>query len=295
MARTPKTPPAPAPEPKKTAAPPKSANALVPWEEQLARDAEIAATAEANAGGGQFFSFKAGQLSFNGTPVPNNQMAVVIVDTVFENVFYEGEYNPAVIMPPTCFAFGREELTLAPHETVVERKQDQHNNCQGCPMNGWGTADKGRGKACRNTRRLGVIPAGDFSGAHGKFVAFDDEEQFAKAPVGFMKLPVTSVKGYANFVKQVAVTLKRPPHGIFARVSVTPDAQTQFKVVFEPLGLVPNHLMQTVMNRRQETMAIIAQPYNLDVEAEAPASAGRGRASPVPNKRPPVKGGKKKY
>ena len=103
-----------------------SSNALIPWEEQLARDAEVAVAMEANTGGGQFFSVKGGVLAFNDAPLPGNQMAVVILDSILENVFYEGEYDPSTPMAPTCFAFSRDELTMGPHQTVIDHKQDQH-------------------------------------------------------------------------------------------------------------------------------------------------------------------------
>ena len=63
-----------------------ASKALVPWDEQLARDAEIAAELERNAGGGSFFSVRGGMLTFNDAPVPNNTMGVIIVDGIFENV-----------------------------------------------------------------------------------------------------------------------------------------------------------------------------------------------------------------
>ncbi len=276
--------------------PKKGANALIPWDEQMARDAETAAAMEANTGGGNFFSFKGGILSFNGAALPNNQMGVVVLDHIFENVFYEGEYDPTQVSPPTCFALGRDELTLAPHEVVVAHGSDQHGNCQGCPMNAWGTADKGRGKACRNTRRLAVIPAGELDEA-GRFKPYTEEEHFEKAPIGYMKLPVTSVKGWATIVKQVAGALKRPPHGIFMKVRVVPDAQTQFKVNFEPISKAPDSIMPAIMARREEVMATIAFPYSMDRdETPAPAKGAAKGKAPAKNVRPEVKkAGAKRY
>lgn len=278
MARAPKTPTT-------------TSTAIVPWDERLAQEAEIAAGMEANSGGGQFFSFRGGMMSFNDAPVPGNQLAVVILDSVLENVFYEGAYDPDTPMPPTCFAFGRDEATIAPHQTVFDHEQAQHDQCKGCPMNEWGTADKGRGKACRNTRRLGVIQAGEID-ERGQFKPFTDPEHFEKAGVGYMKLPVTSVKGYATFVKQVAGALRRPPYGIFTKIRLIPDAKTQIKVLFEPISKVPDALMSAIVARHEEVMSVIEFPYSLDVEerqepAKKPAARG---AKPVPaTSRPPVK------
>ena len=150
--------------PKKTTTEASTGTALVKWEEELAKQAEVAAGMEANVGGGQFFSMQGGQLKFNDNPVPGNQMAVIILDHILENVFYDGDFDPNNPQPPTCFAFGRSDDDMAPHETVVAEGQAQNETCNGCPFNQWGSADKGRGKACRNTRRLAMIPAGTLDG-----------------------------------------------------------------------------------------------------------------------------------
>lgn len=270
----------------------KPGTAVANWDEQMARDAEVAAAMEANAGGGQFFSVKGGVLTFGDIAVPNNTMGVIIVDSILENVFFADEYDPENPAPPVCFAFSREESEMAPHETVVAHDQAQNDQCAGCPMNAWGTADKGRGKACRNTRRLAMIPAGEFD-EKGNFKAFTDAEHFEKAPIGFMKLPVTSVKGYASYVKQISAALKRPPYGVFTKVKVVPDAKTQFKVDVTPIDKVPAFLSEAINARRAEAALSIDQPYNLDGESEGggrPEVKGRAaRPSPVA-KRPPVKG-----
>jgi hypothetical protein len=260
--------------------------ALAKWDEELAKQAEIAAGMEASAGGGQFFSTRGGQLSWQDAPLPNNEMAVIILDTIFENVFYEGRYDPDTPQSPTCFAFAREEGDLEPHIIVKDAGQAQSlEGCKNCEHNEWGSAETGRGKACRNTRRLAMVPAGQFN-RNGDFELFDEEDHYATTTVGFMKLPVTSVKGYANFVRQVAGALKRPPFGVIARVAVVPDAKTQFKVTFEVIDKVPDELMGVIMERREEVMATIDFPYQRgDEEREQPRRsraakkpAGRGTA-----------------
>ena len=271
-----------------------TSTAVTKWEEELAKQADVASAMEANAGGGQFFSLKSGILSWQDAPLPGNQMAVIIVDGILENVFYEGEYDPDTPQGPTCFAFGREEKTIEPHELVVEAGNAQADQCHGCPMNEWGTADKGKGKACRNSRRLAMIPAGNFDAA-GKFVMFDDADHFASTPIAVLKLPVTSVKGYAGFVKQVAGALRRPPHGIITRVKVVPDPKSQFKVLFEPIMNVPDEYMSIVMQRHEEGKSTIDFPYQpFDAEA-APAPKAKSRAAQRPpvKSKPAAKGGRK--
>ena len=259
--------------------------ALVKWDEELAKQAEVAAGMEANTGGGQFFSTKGGILSWQDAPLPGNQMAVVILDSVLENVFYEGRYDPDVPQGPTCFAFGRDEKELAPHKIVIEAGNEQcgaSGLCAGCPMNEFGTAEVGKGKACRNTRRLGMIPAGTFNAA-GKFELNEDLEHYENTAVGFMKLPVTSVKGYASFVKQVAGALRRPPFGIVTKVKIVPDPKSQFKVVFEPIMNLPDELMGAIMKRHEEAKSVIDFPYQpADEEKAPPPKRGGSRAAQKP-------------
>lgn len=264
-----------------------SSTAVAKWDEELARQAAVAAATEESTATGQFFSLKSGVLSFNDAPLPNNEMAVVILDGILENVFYEGKYDSDNPQGPTCFAFGREEKTMEPHKIVIENGNSQagaSGQCAGCEMNEWGSADTGRGKACRNTRRLAMIPAGTFE--NGKFKAFTDEEQFENAGIAYMKLPVTSVKGYAAFVKQIAGALKRPPHAVFTKVSVRPDPSSQFKVVFEPLASISDDLLGIIMQRHEEAVASIDFPYTPFEEQERPAPKRGAKAAP------PARGGK---
>jgi len=258
--------------------------ALVKWDEELAKQAEIAAGMEANTGGGQFFSTKGGILSWQDAPLPGNQMAVIVLDSILENVYYEGRYDPDGPQGPICFAFGRDEKTMQPHQIVIETGNQQcgaSGQCAGCEMNEFGSAETGRGKACRNTRRLAMIPAGTFNAA-GKLELIEDEEHYETTAVGFMKLPVTSVKGYASFVKQVAGALRRPPFGIVTKVKVVPDPKSQFKVVFEPIMNVPDELMGAIMKRHEEAKSTIDFPYQPNDEENAPPKRGsRAAQKPV--------------
>ena len=261
---------------------PKPGTAMVNWDEELAKQAQIAAGMESNMGGGQFFGLKSGILTWNDAPMPHNKMAVVIVDHVLENVFFEGQFDPDVVVPPTCFAFGRDEKTMRPHEAVVEAKQQMcgmSGLCQGCEMNEYGTAQTGRGKACRNTRRLAMIPAG-LTTKQGEIELFEDVDHYKSAELGFMKLPVTSTRGYATYVKQLATALKRPPHGVITLVKVIPDPQSQFRVTFELLEPLANELIGVAMERNAATKELIEFPYSLEMREQKPkGKPARGAAA----------------
>ena len=80
----------------------KKKNEVMKWDDELAKMAQVAADMEETVTG-QFFSLKGGILSWNDAPVPNNEMAVIILDSILENVFYEGAYDPENIQGPFGF------------------------------------------------------------------------------------------------------------------------------------------------------------------------------------------------
>lgn len=250
------------------------------WEKELAEQAQAAVEQEKNTVGGQFFSTRGG-LSFGGQTLPNNEAAVIILDGIMENVFYEGFFDANNPASPACFAFGRDEQTMAPHDLAAKKQCEQ---CKDCAKNAWKSAVKqdgsqGKGKACRNTRRLALIIAGNF--LNGQFQQVNDPEHFQNAKIAYLKLPVTSVKAYAGYVKSVGgMTPPRPPHAVFTRIKWMPDPVNQFAIQFEPLAIVPNSLMQTVMDRHNEAMGEIDFPYQPSVEPAIPAATGKKTATP---------------
>jgi len=232
------------------------------WDEELAKQAQAAAAMEESTATGQFFGLKAGVLTFNDSPLPGNQMAAIILDSVLENVFFAGAFDPDVPQTPVCFAFGRDEKELAPHVNVdtEEGFERQCESCHDCEKNKFGSAETGRGKACRNTRRLAIISGGTLNPKTDEFT-MTELDAIESATVGFMKLPVMSVKGYAAYVKNLAGALKKPPLAMFTKISVVPDPKSQFRVLFEALEPVPDEYLTAILARVNEAKESIEQPY----------------------------------
>lgn len=250
---------------------------VLDWQKEMEQQAEIAAaTQRSSGGGGAFFSLQGGILQYEGNPMPGNRMAVIILADILENSWYEDAYDPSTPASPKCFAFNRDEGELEPHEAVDKDPYFERQNatCDGCIRNEWGSAEVGRGKACKNVQRLAMIPAGVYkSEGKGRNVTFnlelyDEAEHFEKAQVAFMKLPVMSVKEYSRFVKQVSADLRRPPHGVIVDVWLEPDPKSQFKVCFELIQEVPDEFMPIVMKRHKAEQASIGFPYQPPLEAE---------------------------
>ncbi|MBU6231495.1 hypothetical protein KGP36_02400 [Patescibacteria group bacterium] len=263
-----------------------ASTALVPWDEELASAAQSAAAMQQSSGGAQFFSTRSGILSFDGAPFEDNQMATVVVAERLENVYYGGEYDENNKTSPLCFAFGTDPATMAPHQVCVDAGTAQAESCKVCPHNQWGTAAKGKGKACRNTQRLALIPAGDMA-ADGR-VELTDPETMREAAIAYLKLPVTSVKGWGAYVRQLNATLHRPPYAVVTRVKLTPHPKNQFQVLFSTVEKLAEEYRDTVTQRHNEAEELIEfpyQPWSEPVEAAEPAPAPEPRRGNLPVQR----------
>jgi hypothetical protein len=199
---------------------------------------------------GQFFSTKSGILSFNKIPLTNNEMDVVITAQVFENVFYTEKFSAERISSPTCYAFGvGTDEGMAPHKLAHKA---QHPTCHGCHNNAWGSdPGGGRGKACKNLRRLCLIPAGNAV----------DAEAINKATAGFLRVPVTSTKPWAEYVRELSLK-GRTPLTVVTKIKLVPDPKTMHALQFSFVRPVDDRSVQeALVNRHSFDLLDIVTPY----------------------------------
>lgn len=223
------------------------------WDEQLAALAQEVAADEIV--GGNTISVKAGCLTFKGEMLPGNKLTCVIVAGVKENAYYEDAYDPENPKSPVCFAFAdNEEGVMRPHPMSTK---PQCENCAACPKNKFGSADRGRGKACKNIRRLGMIAEGDLK----------DETTVEAAEFAQLKLPVTSVNNYKLFVNTLANTLRRPTLAVLTEIGTTPDPKHQFHITFKAKApLEGGPVIGALLARRERMIAELARPYEPNPE-----------------------------
>lgn len=256
--------------------------ALAVYDEELAALAEQAAGQEANTGGGQTFSFKNGKLTLGDMHFENDEVPLIILDSVLENVYYTKGFDPDNLSSPDCYAFGRDEKTMAPHE---EAEDPQSDACASCDWNKFGSAAVGRGKACRNRRRLACLIAGTFD-AQGNFEAFGADE-LQRQPIVFANIPPTAITGFGTYVKSIAATHKLPPLGVVTHLKVEPDDKTMIAVSFSLVQPADRELFPTTKRRREEALPLLERAYPKNSEREqtaaprraaAPQRGGRGAA-----------------
>lgn len=247
--------------------------ALALYDEEFAAIAAQTAEQEATTGGGQKFSTQGGVLSFGGNPIPGNEVAVIVLDSVLLNTYYDQAFASDERNSPACYAIGRDEKTIAPDpEQVAEPVSD---GCASCPHNQFGSADKGRGKMCANRRRLAVIPAGELAD-DGSFAANTDPDHYESGEVGYAELSPTALKGYATWAKGLAAS-RKPLFTVFAKMSLVPE-KSYHKLTFTTLEPVPAELLPAVFERYKREKELIAFPFPKAESGAEPVPQARGRA-----------------
>lgn len=221
---------------------------LVKWDEEMAKYATAAAAVE--TAGGQFISIRGAQMSFNGNDIPGNKLEVVALASAFENQYYGNKkFDPDNPSSPICYAFGDKVKGMAPHDAAPQK---QNATCEGCKRNDFGTADQGKGKACKNVKRLALIMA----------EGLDDPKAIEEASVAYLKVPVTSVKAWGGYVKTVAETTKRPPFAVVTEIKVIPDKKTQLKVQFRLVEKIATAAsFEALLKRHQDATKTIGFAY----------------------------------
>lgn len=257
------------------------------WAAELAAEAKDVSSVETPSISN--VSFRAGMLSIGGTPMPNNELECIIIGTAFERALYEGPFDPNRIRNPICFAITEDGKESKPHENSL---YPQHEQCSGCPMNEWFSAGEGRrGKACKENRRLALIPTDKL----------ENPADIKAAELAMAKIPVTSVANWSNYVHTVSAQFAMPYWAVITKIAVQPHIKNQFEVLFsvvEPIDDVA--ALEALKFKRSLTKPFVMSPYSKATEegdtnphtTQIPQTSQQQKgkpAAPVQTVRPPVK------
>lgn len=215
-------------------------------------------------------SLKSGIMSYGGNDMPNNSIEAIIVGGAYRNVFYGGDYDEDNVVNPDCFALSDgDQDEMVPHENVTS---PVNPTCKGCANLEWGSTKGGtkhggtrRGKACKQGRRLMIIPSDGAATA----------EAVMGAEMAILDLPVTSVPNYAQLVNTVNTTVNLPVWACVVNMQCRPHKRNQFEVIFTPVrGIRDPEVIRAIMKRRDEAMRIALTPYE-GTGGEADPEAGK--------------------
>jgi len=197
---------------------------------------------------------RAGILKYNGQTIPGNRLDVVVLNSAHENRYYEGKYDADDLASPVCFALSASGSDMAPHPSSSAPQSD---SCTTCPKNQWGSAAQGKGKACKNTRRLALIPAS----------ALESDTAILSSEIAILRPPVTSVKRWANYLSEVYALTRLPALGVITTIYTEPDEVSQFRLCMKLAGVVPKERLSTLLRRRALVDDVLMRPYEAHVES----------------------------
>lgn len=230
------------------------------WEIELAGQAKDEASKETL--GMQRISHKNGILKIDGQPVKDNKLRCAIVDYSFSKAFYPGAYDPNVAATPTCYAFGREEKGMVPHEQAPKK---ECADCASCEWNRFGTAERGRGKRCKDERRVMVI------------VEAQDPDSIAAAETRQINIPPGSLKNwgaYLNVIKEV--TPSGNVRAVLTEISTEPSGGA-YALTFKPVDRLAKEFVMAILAKKPGVEAALFAPYP-NIEQEEKPAPRKGKA-----------------
>lgn len=174
---------------------------------------------------------------------------VVILNFTNRNVYYASAYNPNVMTPPDCYAQNDIQSHMAPPSDVPMKQSD---DCPSCPMNQFGSATNGAGKACQNQRILAVVQP-------------DDPE----AEIMLMKVSPSATRGFDNYISKLSSMLKVPPFAVITEVTFDESARYD-KLEFGNPRVNP--LFKEYGERVEETHALLEPRFEAPASQEATAA-----------------------
>jgi hypothetical protein len=274
----------------------KQTTAVVAWEAELAAKAQVAAAVNAPMNLSKSITTRGGILSIDGEPVEGNELNGIIVADLYENQYYPKAFDPNAIMVPDCYAFSDPDAekadeaieAMVPHPEAENRQgfpadeeQGQEGgSCANCWANVMGTADTGKGKACKNIRRLLILPED----------AIVDAEALLAADLRMLKVPVMSTNNYAVYVNKLASDMQRPPEAVVTKIKIVPDPKSQFKIQFEFVELInfDQDLYDALKKKTKLVRPTLIQPYpkaaDLQQQQQAASRAPRPASAARPSK-----------
>lgn len=215
-------------------------------------------------------------MQYKGARIPEDTLRAVIIDAIPVNENYTKDFDPDGFSAPDCYAFGRAFGTgelikprdMAPNPEDVAKPFNP--TCDGCPAHEWGSADKGRGKACKETQRLAVL-------------AESDLENIEDGEIAYIKLPVTSIKNFAGFSRQLNDVYHRPPMAFLTEiklVKVTDGSLPGWSVEFKLISQIEEpEVLDALFDRYDKEIKAIAFPWQKNTETEQPRN---GKRTPSP-------------
>jgi hypothetical protein len=219
------------------------------WEKELAKKASKNSAREKSRGGGARNKISIRKRRYTlGEEKFGREMKVVILDFVYLNTHYAGKFSEDKPNIPRCFALSEDGEDMVPHENV---KKPINDECDGCPFNEWGSG-KGRAKKCQGRRRLAVLHADDIETA----------EDVAEAEIAMVELPVTSIKHWGKYTKELDNEVHRPVHSVITLMGFDEDESYPVPTFELEEKITDKEVVDALEARIEEARKMLMEPFD---------------------------------
>jgi hypothetical protein len=241
---------------------------LEPWEEELKAKAAMARSKEVV--GVPRITHKNGILKLDGKKVDGNKITLLIVDYIFTKSYFETGYKDGESSTPVCYAYADKlagDKGMKPHAAVLE-KDRQSESCDNCEHNAFGTALQGRGKRCRDDRKLlCLVQSRD---------ADRDPEAVRTCEMRTTNVPPSSLKSWAGLLAGIEEV---SPTGAIQSVAVelTTEAQDQaYTLEWTIKDRLDGETVQALLARAEVSQSLLFAPWpKLEKKEETPEAKER--------------------
>lgn len=240
--------------------------ALESWEQELADEAKDEKSRESV--GVPRITHRGGEFKIDNQTV-GRSIKLAIVDFKMEKCYFGSKFDPQKPATPDCYAFGTNEAELVAHEgapnpqnTVTVKDADgvsrSSSPCTGCKHNVFGTAEIGRGKACKDYRRLLVIsPVLDKDGS-----VTLDENGVAKAEKRQLQVPPSSLKNWANYLSAIRDSTRTGNvREMIVQVETFALPQGGHGLKFSPVTTVSPEGLKALVALKKQSEGILTSAY----------------------------------
>lgn len=251
-------------------------------EEQMAAFAS-GAKARINQPAGNSIGIRNSKFTYK-QEVIGDTLLVVAIDFVHVNSWYDQRFDPDAPAPPACFAISDDGVDMEPFDISPVA---QHERCDGCPQNAWGSADQSRGKACKNQYRIACMEVDADAG---------------EADIAFLTLPPTSQKNWDKYITGLERKLGKPPFGVVTQFGFDTDFDYPVITMDVESVIADAPKLAGIMARMDEVRKSLNEPFDV-AGYEAPAKAAKKKPAPrskanpkaKAKARPKAKAGKSKF
>lgn len=195
-----------------------------------------------------------------------NMLKVIILADVFDHSWYDRAYDASSdeVFPPACFAIGNDVNEMAPDPTSPVPQSD---SCSTCALNEFGS--KGKGKACRNGRRILIA-------------SVDDKGRANFGDLAIINMSPTALKGFSKYVKSINTIKKLPLWAVITSLSFDDDAAYPVLVPAYEMNAAGADI-EIIAGRLQEFAEYVSVPYDTSTyvapEAVAESTAKKSKMS----------------